>query len=257
MVNTFRVYLQLPDESSSRKSSLRSELQSCGLSITGPSTTLHIPSPHSSALLRLPAKWKKLGRRDDDRQVVPLCRKSSCSLHIYFSVDIMAFVKDNSPPTTVILISDDRDFTYLLSTIRWRQYNIVLVNSSIGHESSTVQAFAVYDWESDVLKTPLPSKLPSPSDDRNVADPTSESTMVHFSILRTVLTHLSFQLDQSSPKTIDPIDEDGVYPPTFVSAHAKCTPTQLLISEPLDFSGNDSIGEWRRYPLLSRIPPSR
>ena len=36
-VNVFKAYLQLPDKSSPRQSSLRSELQSCGLSLTGPS----------------------------------------------------------------------------------------------------------------------------------------------------------------------------------------------------------------------------
>lgn len=36
-VNVFKAYLQLPEKSSPRQSSLRSELQSCGLSLTGPS----------------------------------------------------------------------------------------------------------------------------------------------------------------------------------------------------------------------------
>ena len=39
-VNIFKAYLQLPDRSSPKQSTLRSELQSCGLSLTGRSATL-------------------------------------------------------------------------------------------------------------------------------------------------------------------------------------------------------------------------
>jgi len=73
----------------------------------------------------------------------------------------MAFIKDNPPPATVILISGDRDFAYLLSTIRWRKYNVVLIsNSSMTHESLTVQASVAYDWKSDILKARPPTKPP-------------------------------------------------------------------------------------------------
>ena len=75
----------------------------------------------------------------------------------------MAFIKDNPPPATVILISGDRDFAYLLSTVRWRKYNVVLIsNSFMTHESLTVQASVVYDWRSDILKPQPPSKPPLP-----------------------------------------------------------------------------------------------
>ena len=74
----------------------------------------------------------------------------------------MAFIKDNSPPATIILISGDRDFAYLLSTIRWRKYNVVLIsNSFMTHESLTAQASASYDWQSDILKARPPPKPPS------------------------------------------------------------------------------------------------
>jgi len=76
-------------------------------------------------------------------------------------VDIMAFIKDTPPPATVILISGDRDFAYLLSTVRWRKYNVVLIsNSFMTHESLTVQASALYDWKSDILKVRPTSKPP-------------------------------------------------------------------------------------------------
>ena len=71
----------------------------------------------------------------------------------------MAFIKDNPPPATVILISGDRDFAYLLSTVRWRRYNVVLIsNSSMTHRSLTAQANITYDWKSDILNPRPPFK---------------------------------------------------------------------------------------------------
>ena len=223
----------------------------------------------------------------------------------------MAFIKDNPPPATIILISGDRDFAYLLSTVRWRKYNVVLIsNSFMTHESLTAQASIVYDWQSDILKARPPSKLqslrsrretsssvgfltvsqeldnssvsdiyavglpeehitpaiqplalfprpvsittistirptratppsdatPTPpkaeipaeaastsvpmtptSDDWIVADLTSESAMVNPSTVRGAVIDLKFRQDQSSPKTIYPVDEDCVHSPGFVS----------------------------------------
>ena len=73
----------------------------------------------------------------------------------------MAFINDNPPPATVILISGDRDFAYLLSTVRWRKHNVVLIsNSSMTHKSLAVQASVAYDWKSDILNARPPSSKP-------------------------------------------------------------------------------------------------
>ena len=82
----------------------------------------------------------------------------------------MAFIKDNSPPATIILISGDRDFAYLLSTIRWRKYNVVLIcNPFMTHESLTAQASVVYDWQSDILKARPPPNPPLLRSRRNTS----------------------------------------------------------------------------------------
>jgi len=254
----------------------------------------------------------------------------------------MAFIKDNPAPATIILISGDRDFAYLLSTIRWRKYNVVLIsNSFMTHESLTAQASVVYDWQSDVLKarppsrppflgscretsssvaflttpqesdnsygsyihavglpnehttpaiqplvlsprpvsittistirptratppldapfveseaTPMPPKaeiladaasasipMTPTSDDWIVADLASESAMVRPLTVRGGVIDLKFYQDQSSPKTIEPVDEDCVHSPGFVSTWPERTPPQLLTPDFLELSGNDSI----------------
>jgi hypothetical protein len=89
----------------------------------------------------------------------------------------MAFIKDNPAPATVVLISGDRDFTYLLSTIRWRKYNVVLIsNSFTTHENLSIQASSVYDWKSDILKTRPPPKLPSHGSRREASSSVAIST---------------------------------------------------------------------------------
>jgi hypothetical protein len=110
-------------------------------------------------------------------------------------VDIMAFIKDNPAPTTIILISGDRDFAYLLSTIRWRKYNVVLItNSSMTHESLTAPASLVYDWKSDVLKT------------RPVSKPLSHRSRREASSSAALLTTAARESDNSSGSEVHPAD---------------------------------------------------
>ena len=239
----------------------------------------------------------------------------------------MAFIKDNPAPATIILISGDRDFAYLLSTIRWRKYNVILIcNSFMTHESLTSQASFVHDWQSDILKTrptskihpvglpnehttptirplalspplvgiattgttrsihaalppdapfvesdatPIRSKTEIPaeaisagipmipaSDDRITAYLTSKSAMVHLVIIHRVVTDLGFQQDLSSPRTIDPVDEDSVYSPAFVSTCTEVALTQPLTPEFPEFSGDNSTRGQRRRFHSSRIPGS-
>ena len=79
------------------------------------------------------------------------------------------------------------------------------------------------------------------SDDWIVADLTSESAMVHPPTVRGAVIDIESRQDQSSPKTIDPVDEDCVHSPGFVSTWPESTPPHLLTLEFLELSGNDSI----------------
>ncbi|KAJ3053606.1 hypothetical protein HK097_003873 [Rhizophlyctis rosea] len=121
-ITLFKAYLQI---SETTKKSLRSELQSSGVSLTD--------TPHNA-------------------------RKDAADKMIL--VDMLAFAIDNPPPATIVLISGDRDFVYALSTLRNRRYNIILIVPNKG--ASVIlksQANAILEWRYDVLNLDVSSSL--------------------------------------------------------------------------------------------------
>ena len=72
--------------------------------------------------------------------------------------------------------------------------------------------------------------MASASSDRIVVSMVSGSAIVHPLVLHTVTIDLRFIQDQSLPKTVDPVGEDGVRSPAFVSARAKAYPTSNINS---------------------------
>nr|VWO98768.1 N/A [Ganoderma boninense] len=121
-VKTFKAYLECPEQLSVKSMALRSELQSCGVSL--------IDCPHN-------------GRKDvADKMIM---------------VDMMAHAIDNPAPTTIMLISGDRDFIYAVSILSLRQYRIVLLAPRAAHGGLKAQASAVYHWPDDFLPEIPPS----------------------------------------------------------------------------------------------------
>ncbi|GLB35323.1 putative NYN domain containing protein [Lyophyllum shimeji] len=116
-VKLFKAYLELSDPATFSKSlALRSELQSSGVSLTD--------CPHN-------------GRKDvADKMML---------------VDMLAYAIDNSAPSTIVLISGDRDFAYAVSILRLRRYRVVIVSLPGVHTSLKVQASLCLDWNNDVL----------------------------------------------------------------------------------------------------------
>ncbi|OJT14140.1 hypothetical protein TRAPUB_9251 [Trametes pubescens] len=116
-VKLFKAYLELSEQSSSKSIGLRSELQSCGVSLTD--------CPHN-------------GRKDvADKMMI---------------VDMLTYAIDNPAPATVVLISGDRDFVYAVSVLRLRRYRVVVVAPYTAHASLKSQASAVLDWEADIMR---------------------------------------------------------------------------------------------------------
>ncbi|KAI0371739.1 DUF537-domain-containing protein, partial [Pilatotrama ljubarskyi] len=110
-VKLFKAYLELSEQSSSKSIGLRSELQSCGVSLTD--------CPHN-------------GRKDvADKMMI---------------VDMLTYAIDNPAPATIVLISGDRDFVYAVSVLRLRRYRVVVVAPYTAHASLKSQASAVLDW---------------------------------------------------------------------------------------------------------------
>ncbi|KAG2112858.1 hypothetical protein DEU56DRAFT_200145 [Suillus clintonianus] len=68
-------------------------------------------------------------------------------------VDMLAFSNDHPSPATIILIAGDRDYAYAVSTLRLRQYNVVLIvpPSPNTPQSLESQASVVVDWNFAVL----------------------------------------------------------------------------------------------------------
>lgn len=108
-VTTFKAYLDISAQPA-KATTLRSELQLSGVSI--------IDCPHN-------------GKKEVVDKVV--------------MVDMLAFALDNSPPATVFLITGDRDYAYAMSTLRLRDYKVILItpNTTACLEA---QASAVVDW---------------------------------------------------------------------------------------------------------------
>jgi hypothetical protein len=80
---------------------------------------------------------------------------------------MLAYAIDNQPPSTIVLISGDRDFAYGLAMLRLRRYRVVLVTLSNAHPSLRAQASLCFDWISDVLEPLDPTFSHQPTSLRN------------------------------------------------------------------------------------------
>ncbi|OAX32064.1 hypothetical protein K503DRAFT_870350 [Rhizopogon vinicolor AM-OR11-026] len=119
-VTTFKTYLDISVQPQSSKSiNFRSELQSSGVSV--------VDCPHN-------------GKKDVvDKMIL---------------VDMLAFALDHhDSPVTIILIAGDRDYAYAMSTLRLRQYTVVLIVPSCPNISQSLQSQAsvVIDWNYAIL----------------------------------------------------------------------------------------------------------
>lgn len=79
-------------------------------------------------------------------------------------MDILAHAIDNPAPSTIVLISGERDFAYALAILRLRCYRVVLITLSNAHPSLRAQASLCFNWVSDVLEPvdPIWSHQPTP-----------------------------------------------------------------------------------------------
>ncbi|KAG1756273.1 NYN domain-containing protein [Suillus paluster] len=119
-VTSFKAYLDISSVSlqSPKSVGFRSDLQSSGVSM--------IDCPHN-------------GKKDVvDKMIL---------------VDMLTFAVDNPSPATIILIAGDRDYAYAVSTLRLRQYTIVLIVPPAPNIPQCLesQASVVVDWNFAIL----------------------------------------------------------------------------------------------------------
>ena len=144
-IKLFKAYLEVSEHASaSRALLLRSELQSSGVSLTD--------CPHN-------------GRKDvADKMIIGASPLSAHpSYRNNFLVDMLAHAIDNPAPSTIVLVSGDRDFAYALSILRLRRYHIVLITLTNAHPTLKAQASHCFDWISDVLGPVDPSLWHQPN----------------------------------------------------------------------------------------------
>ncbi|KAI8927937.1 limkain-b1-type NYN domain-containing protein, partial [Entophlyctis helioformis] len=109
-ITQFRAYQEITETSNKQ---LRSELQASGISV--------VDTPHNF-------------RKDAaDKMMI---------------VDMLIYAMDNPPPSTIVVLSGDRDFAYALAVLRNRQYNIVLIVPHLPscHSVLKAQADVVLEW---------------------------------------------------------------------------------------------------------------
>jgi hypothetical protein len=91
---------------------------------------------------------------------------------------MLAFAIDHESPATIILVAGDRDYAYAMSTLRLRQYSIVLIvppSPTAIPSSLESQASVVIDWNYAILgrrpdgNTP-PVRQPSRDLDENIVE---------------------------------------------------------------------------------------
>ena len=76
---------------------------------------------------------------------------------------MLAHAIDNPAPSTVILISGDRDFVYAVSVLRLRKYRVVVIAPTAAHGSLKNQASALYEWPRHVLPSDSSFDIPGPT----------------------------------------------------------------------------------------------
>jgi NYN domain len=65
---------------------------------------------------------------------------------------MIAYAIDNPPPATIILITNQQDYSYAVSILRLRRFRVVVITPP---GTMVAQASVQLDWNSEVLYTPL------------------------------------------------------------------------------------------------------
>ncbi|PPQ89119.1 hypothetical protein CVT25_006491 [Psilocybe cyanescens] len=206
-VRSLKAYLEVTEQTPFKTLLMRSELQSSGVSL--------VDCPHN-------------GRKDvADKMII---------------VDMLAHALDNPAPSTIILITGDRDFAYAMSILRLRRYRLVLVTLPNAHVSLTAQATVCLRWNDIMMSVPndTPSnvfgQVPSPPSQVYPAETVTNSPCDIYNRLRTD-HYKQFDAVQTPRSEIhNPLPAD-LYAPELTNSSEQQWPTVR------DFFGH------RQYPF--------
>ena len=153
---------------------------------------------------------------------------------------MLAHAVDNPAPSTIVLISGDRDFAYALSILRLRRYHIVLITLSNAHPSLKAQASLCFNWTSDVLGTVDPtSVLHQPTSPRrgktSITPPThdrSDSDIKGYSLSRSPFQAHKYFQDKAKHGDICLTPPKGDFRPDFLPPESEPSKRQPVVSIP-------------------------
>ncbi|KAL7417255.1 NYN domain-containing protein [Mrakia frigida] len=77
--------------------------------------------------------------------------------------DTFGFALDNEPPATVVLLSSDTEYSDMLSSLRSRGYNIILVESAMASDELRMSAAEVYKFHDIVRAAGVAAPTQDPS----------------------------------------------------------------------------------------------
>ncbi|RDB24036.1 hypothetical protein Hypma_008811 [Hypsizygus marmoreus] len=110
--------------------------------------------------------------------VVECFRESASNHAIQLPTDMLLFAVDNSPPATIVLISDNTDYTYAISQLKRRKYKIVLIVPSRTNmpRDLGIHADLVLDFDMNIVEEYLSNKAYRQALGQGVKEPRSIST---------------------------------------------------------------------------------
>jgi NYN domain len=190
------------------------------------------------------------------------CSRST-EIKTQMTVDIMVNAMDNPAPGTVVIITGDRDFAYVVSVLRMRRYRVVVIAPHNHHISIRNQASIVLDWSTIISSTnvdvdDIPSHTPCipPSVSASMpvgnSNPVSESYMLFQGRSKRAIEHL-IAMPPLKANALSGNGQGGITSPPNIS----CLSTPVSFSRASDSTSAVASRQDLRTEVASYAPALR
>jgi hypothetical protein len=200
-----------------------------------------------------------------DRMMTGVCLvfcSRSTGIKTEMTVDMMVNAVDNPAPGTVVIITGDRDFAYVVSVLRMQRYRVVVIAPRNHHISIRNQASIVLDWSTIISSTnvdvdDIPSHTPcippsvSPSMLIGNSNPVSESYMLFQGRSKRAMEHL-LAMPPLKANALSGDGQGGITSPANIS----CLSTPVSFSHTSDSSSAVASRQDLRTEVASYIAPA-